>query len=53
MPTMVELKEDFFEAKFINFNNDFKSREFEKTLNDNHYYEFFVRSNIFKFFQRI
>ena len=29
MPTMVELKKDFFEAKFLNFNNDFKSREFE------------------------
>ncbi len=29
MPSMLELKEDFFEAKFINFNNDFKSREFE------------------------
>ena len=29
MPSMVELKEDFFEAKFINFNNDFNIREFE------------------------
>ena len=29
MPSMLELKEGFFEAKFINFNNDFKSREFE------------------------
>ena len=29
MPTVVEVKEDFFEAKFLNFNNDFKSREFK------------------------
>lgn len=29
MPTVVEAKEDFFEAKFLNFNNDFKSREFK------------------------
>ena len=29
MPTFVEVKEDFFEAKFLNFNNDFKSREFK------------------------
>lgn len=29
MPSMVELKENFFEAKFINFNNDFNIREFE------------------------
>lgn len=29
MPSTVELKEDFFEAKFINFNNDFNIREFE------------------------
>ena len=29
MPSMLELKEGFFEAKLINFNNDFKSREFE------------------------
>ena len=29
MPSILELKEGFFEAKLINFNNDFKSREFE------------------------
>ncbi len=29
MPTVVEVKENFFEAKFLNFNNDFKSREFK------------------------
>ena len=29
MPTVVEAKEDLFEAKFLNFNNDFKSREFK------------------------
>ena len=29
MPTVVEVKEDFFETKFLNFNNDFKSREFK------------------------
>ena len=31
-------------------NSLFQSREFEKTLKYNQYYEFFVRSNIFKFF---
>ena len=34
-------------------NSLFQSREFEKTLKYNHYYEFFVRSNIFKFFHNI
>ena len=29
MPTMVELKRNFFEAKFLNFNNNYKGREIE------------------------
>ena len=29
MPTLVDKKEELFEAKFLNFNDDFKIREFE------------------------